>query len=193
MTRSKRIFVTGGAGYVGAVLIPKLLQKGYDVKVLDLFLYGEDVLDSVRDNPRLAKVKGDIRDRKLLEKEIPGYDTVIHLACISNDPSYELDPDLGKSINYDAFIHLVDVSKKAGVKKFIYASSSSVYWVKDVLRPSRTADGNEHIFLSHEHLYRLLEDLIIAVVVAETGEQRAVIERHGRDVPVLPKIYGHVA
>ncbi len=132
MTRSQKVLVTGGAGYVGAVLIPKLLRKGYEVKVFDLFLYGEDVLDSVKDDPKLRKVKGDIRDRKLLEKEIPGYDTVIHLACISNDPSYELDPDLGKSINYDAFIHLVDVAKKAGVKKFIYASSSSVYGVKDV-------------------------------------------------------------
>ncbi|NLI07934.1 MAG: NAD-dependent epimerase/dehydratase family protein, partial [Thermotogaceae bacterium] len=135
---SKKVFVTGGAGYVGAVLVPKLLKKGYEVKVLDLFLYGEDVLDSVKDDPKLKKVKGDIRDRKLLEKEIPGYDTVIHLACISNDPSYELDPDLGKSINYDAFIHLVDVAKKAGVKKFVYASSSSVYGVKDV--PDVTED-----------------------------------------------------
>jgi len=128
----KKVFVTGGAGYVGAVLIPKLLEKGHHVKVLDLYIYGEHVLDSVRDNPNLVQVKGDIRDRQLLEKEIPGYDTIIHLACISNDPSYELDPELGKSINYDAFITLVDVAKKAGVKNFIYASSSSVYGVKDV-------------------------------------------------------------
>jgi nucleoside-diphosphate-sugar epimerase len=128
----KKIFVTGGAGYVGAVLIPKLLEEGHHVKVLDLYIYGEHVLDSVRDNPNLVQVKGDIRDRQLLEKEIPGYDTIIHLACISNDPSYELDPELGKSINYDAFITLVDVAKKAGVKNFIYASSSSVYGVKDV-------------------------------------------------------------
>jgi nucleoside-diphosphate-sugar epimerase len=159
MTRSKRIFVTGGAGYVGAVLIPKLLQKGYDVKVLDLFLYGEDVLDSVRDNPRLAKVKGDIRDRKLLEKEIPGYDTVIHLACISNDPSYELDPDLGKSINYDAFIHLVDVSKKAGVKKFIYASSSSVYGVKDV--PDVTEDLPLEPLTDYSKYKALCEEILL--------------------------------
>ncbi|MDI6735212.1 MAG: NAD-dependent epimerase/dehydratase family protein [bacterium] len=127
----KNILVTGGAGYVGCVLVPKLLAKGYSVKVLDLYIYGEDVLNEVKTHPGLEEIKGDIRDKKLLEKVIPGVDAVIHLACISNDPSYELDPDLGKSINYDAFIQLVELSKKNGVKRFIYASSSSVYGIKE--------------------------------------------------------------
>src|SRR3972149_7454852 len=127
----KNILVTGGAGYVGAVLVPKIINKGYHVKVIDLYLYGDNVLSSVKENPRLREINGDIRDEELLEKEIPGTDVIIHLACISNDPSYELDPDLGKSINYDAFVNLVDVSKKSGVKRFIYASSSSVYGIKD--------------------------------------------------------------
>jgi nucleoside-diphosphate-sugar epimerase len=131
MNNTKKVLVTGGAGYVGAVLVPKLLNKGYQVKVIDLYIYGEDVLDSVKDHPNLVQVKGDIRSRQLLETEINGCDTVIHLACISNDPSYELNPDLGKSINYDAFVHLVDVSKQSGVKRFVYASSSSVYGIKD--------------------------------------------------------------
>ena len=127
----KTVLVTGGAGYVGSVLVPKLLAKGYKVKVLDLYIYGEDVLDAVKDNPDLKQIKGDIRDQALLERELKGVDAVIHLACISNDPSYELDPELGKSINYDAFIDLVDISKKLGVKRFIYASSSSVYGIKE--------------------------------------------------------------
>ncbi len=126
----KNVLVTGGAGYVGAVLIPKLLKAGYKVTVVDLFLYGENVFDGVKGNPNLRSVKGDIRDVKLLEKEMPGMDAVIHLACISNDPSYELNPALGKSINYDAFLPLVDIAKKNKVKRFIYASSSSVYGVK---------------------------------------------------------------
>jgi len=126
----KTVLVTGGAGYVGSALVPALLDAGHAVKVLDLYLYGDDVLDAVKGNPRLEQIKGDMRDRKLLERIIPGCDAVIHLACISNDPSFELDPGLGKSINYDAFIDLVKVSKASGVKRFIYASSSSVYGIK---------------------------------------------------------------
>jgi len=128
--RYKNILVTGGAGYVGSVLVPKLLAKGYHVKVLDLYIYGEDVLDGVKDHPNLEQIKGDIRDRALLEEVIPGTDALIHLACISNDPSFELDPQLGKSVNYDAFIDLVKVSKHCGIKRFVYASTSSVYGIK---------------------------------------------------------------
>ncbi len=131
MPELKSVLVTGGAGYVGAVLVPELLEKGYYVKVLDLYIYGDNVLSAVKGHPNLKEIKGDIRDRALLKKELAGVDAVIHLACISNDPSYELDPGLGKSINYDAFIDLVDISKSLMVKRFIYASSSSVYGIKD--------------------------------------------------------------
>ncbi len=124
----KKIFITGGAGYVGAVLTNKLLKKGYKVTVIDLMIYGEEVLP---DHENLIKIKGDIRDKEILNKFIPGHDAVIHLACISNDPSFELNPDLGKSINLDAFEPLVNISKENGVERFIYASSSSVYGIKE--------------------------------------------------------------
>lgn len=127
----RQVLVTGGAGYVGAVLVPKLLKEGYRVKVLDLYIYGDHVLDAVRDDPNLEQIRGDIRDRGTLEKVIPGCDAVIHLACISNDPSFELNPELGKSINYDAFFGLVDIARDSGVRRFIYASSSSVYGIKE--------------------------------------------------------------
>jgi nucleoside-diphosphate-sugar epimerase len=127
----KNVLVTGGGGYVGAVLIPKLLEHGYAVRVLDLFIYGEQVFDNVKENPNLELFQGDIRDQSLLRKILHGCDAVIHLACISNDPSFELDPELGKSINFDAFAPLVDISKESGVKRFIYASSSSVYGIKE--------------------------------------------------------------
>ncbi len=130
MNRLRKVLVTGGAGYVGAVLVPKMLASGYAVKVLDLYLYGDRVLDSVAGHPNVEQVKGDIRDRRLLEHVIPGCDSVVHLACISNDPSFELDPQLGKSINYDAFFDLVAVARDSGVKRFILASSSSVYGIK---------------------------------------------------------------
>lgn len=134
----KTIYVTGGAGYVGSALVPALLNEGYNVRVLDLFLYGEDVFDGVADTSRLTLIKGDLRDARLLRKTLTGVDAVIHLACISNDPSYELDPALAKSINYDAFIPLVDIAKAEGVKRFVYASSSSVYGIKD--EPDVTED-----------------------------------------------------
>ena len=122
-----KILVTGGAGYVGSKLVPKLLELGHQVTVIDLMIYGEDVLEN---HKNLKKIKGDIRDQKLLKKIIPGNDSVLHLACISNDPSFELNPSLGKSINYDAFEPLVKISRENNVNRFIYASSSSVYGIK---------------------------------------------------------------
>ena len=123
-----KIFITGGAGYVGAVLVPHLLEKGYTVTVLDLMIYGEEVLHN---HPNLETIKGDIRDQILLKELIPNHDALIHLACISNDPSFDLNPNLGKSINLDAFQPLVEIARNSGVKRFIYASSSSVYGVRE--------------------------------------------------------------
>lgn len=125
------ILVTGGAGYVGSVLVPRLLAEGYRVKVLDLYIYGRQVLDAVKRHPGLTQVVGDLRDRRLLKEILPGCDAVIHLACISNDPSFDLDPQLSRNINYDAFEPLVDISQKSGVRRFVYASSSSVYGISD--------------------------------------------------------------
>jgi nucleoside-diphosphate-sugar epimerase len=127
---SFKILVTGGAGYVGSVLVPKLLANHYQVVVLDLLTYGDTLVGS-RPNPRLEIVKSDVRDRAAVDRAVAGCDAVIHLACVSNDPSFELDPALGRSINYDAFRPLVQASRDAGVGRFIYASSSSVYGVRD--------------------------------------------------------------
>ncbi|OGG20024.1 UDP-glucose 4-epimerase [Candidatus Gottesmanbacteria bacterium RIFCSPHIGHO2_02_FULL_40_13] len=126
----KKVLITGGAGYVGAVLVPKLLQKGFQVKVLDWYIYGKDVFNKVLDRSNLIEIKGDIRDDKLLARQLIGVDAVIHLAAISNDPSFELDRKLSKEINYDASISLVKLSKRKKVKRYIYVSTSSVYGVK---------------------------------------------------------------
>jgi len=123
-----KILITGGAGYVGSVLTPYLLDKGHHVTVIDLMIYGKDVLKT---HPNLRIIEGDIRDLNLLKKILPGHEIVIHLACISNDPSFELNPKLGKSINLDAFTPLVEIAKKNSIKRFIYASTSSVYGIKE--------------------------------------------------------------
>lgn len=125
----KNVLVTGGAGYVGNVMVPQLLNCGYNVTVYDILYFGKETLPL--SHPNLTVVKGDIRDIKLFEKTVQGMDAVLHLACISNDPSFELDEELSKSVNFDCFEPLVIAAKKAGVKRFVYCSSSSVYGVSD--------------------------------------------------------------
>lgn len=125
----KTILITGGAGYVSSALVPYLLSKGYKVVVYDLYLYG-DVFNGLN-NPDLVEIKRDIRDKEKLVKAGEGVDQLIHLACISNDPSFELNPALGKSINYDAFFNVIETVKKNNIKRLIFASSASSYGVKD--------------------------------------------------------------
>jgi nucleoside-diphosphate-sugar epimerase len=126
-----RVLIAGGAGYVGSRLVPALLEKGYQVTVLDLYLYGRDIFQAYKANRNLTEIQGDMRDISLVKKALVGCDAVIHLACISNDPSFELNPTLGKSINLDCFEPFVQASVAAGIQRFIYASSSSVYGVKE--------------------------------------------------------------
>ena len=130
MGSNQTVLVTGGAGYAGAVLVPKLLAAGYRVRVLDLYLYGKHVFDDCR-SAMLEEFEGDLRDLAVVARALSGCDAVIHLACISNDPSFELNPVLGRSINLDAFPPLVKLSREAGVRRFIFASSSSVYGISD--------------------------------------------------------------
>jgi nucleoside-diphosphate-sugar epimerase len=121
---SKKIFITGGAGYCGSRIVPQLLLKGYRVTVYDLMIFGYDCMI---DHENLKIIKGDIRDTNLLEKSCEEHDVFINLACISNDASFALDEKLSTSINLDAFEPMVLASKRSGIKRFIYASSSSVY------------------------------------------------------------------
>jgi nucleoside-diphosphate-sugar epimerase len=128
---NKRIIVVfGGGGYVGSVLVPVLLKENYIVRVFDTFWYGKDVFARYKGNKDLELIERDIRDIHSVTLALQNADSVIHLACISNDPSFDLDPKLGRSINLDSFSPLVDSAKSLGINHFIYASSSSVYGIK---------------------------------------------------------------
>ena len=122
------ILVTGGAGYVGSVLVPRLLDRRHTVRVFDIGYYGFSGLPA---HPSLEVVEGDIRDPLEFERALQGIECVYNLACISNDPSCELDEDLSRSTNLDCFEPMVIAAKRAGVKRFVHASSSSVYGVSE--------------------------------------------------------------
>jgi len=130
------VFVTGGAGYCGSRLVPQLLADGYKVGVYDIMYFGDEFLP--KSHPNLSIIRGDIRDTKRLSDACRGYDAFVSLACISNDASFELDEKLSTSINLDAFEPMVVAAKTSSIKRFIYASSSSVYGVSD--KPDVTED-----------------------------------------------------
>lgn len=155
-----RVCVPGGAGYVGAVLVPKLLARGHQVSVLDNYQFGREVFATIRGAAGLREVEGDVRDRAAVARALEGCDAVIHLACVSNDPSYELDPELSKSINYDCFPMFLAESKRAGVRRFIYASSSSVYGVSDV--PDVREDHPLLALTDYSKYKALCEPLVLA-------------------------------
>jgi len=168
--KTRKVLVTGGAGYVGTQLVKELYNKGYSIVVYDLFWFiGVDIYESMSD--RVTIFKEDIRDLEKLRKATRGCSDFIHLACISNDPSYDLNPKLSKSINYDCFEDIVKIAKESGVNRFIYASSSSVYGVKDVtsvtedLELEPLTDYSKYKALCEEILFKYSSDDFSTVAV----------------------------
>lgn len=123
----KKILVIGGAGYCGSVLVPQLLNEGWEVTVFDIMWYDPQFTK----NPKLHLIQGDVRDTAKVAAACEGQDILLHLACISNDASFDLDEALSTTVNLDSFEPIVIAAKKAGIKRFIFASSSSVYGVSD--------------------------------------------------------------
>lgn len=168
MKNLKTVVVTGGAGYVGSVLIPKLLERDYKIRVIDLFLFGNTL---PKNDPRLECIEGDIRNGELLKKVFAGTDAVIHLACISNDPSFELNPGLSRTINYECFEPMVKIAKESGVRRFIYASTSSVYGVSDAPEVTENhplvplTDYNKYKGMCEPHLLKYQSSDFTTVII----------------------------
>jgi len=159
---SRSVFVTGGAGYVGSCLVPELLEHGYKVTVYDIMYFGDNFLP--KKNPNLKVIKGDIRDSKKLEHSCCDHEFFLHLACISNDASFELDEKLSTSINLDAFEPTVLAAKRSGIKRFIYASTSSVYGV------SNKADVTEDHPLVPLTLYNKYKGMCEPLLIKHTND-----------------------
>ena len=184
----QNVLVTGGAGYVGHVLTPRLLAEGYHVTVYDRLYFG----CRLPNDPNLRVVQGDIRDTAQLADALAGQDAVLHLACISNDASFELDEKLSETINYDCFEPMVIAAKEAGVKRFVYCSSSSVYGVSD--SPDVTEDHplvpltlyNKFKGMCEPVLWKHKADDFTCVVIRPARQPDAAqsaCRRHGRCLP----------
>lgn len=129
--QARHVLVIGGAGYIGSALVPKLLEKGYHVRVLDLFLYGTEPIASVVKHPRLELIRGDFRQVDKVVTAMQGMDAVIHLGAIVGDPACDLDERLTIEVNLSATQMIAQVAKACGISKFIFASTCSVYGAGD--------------------------------------------------------------
>ncbi len=161
------ILVTGGFGYVGSRLTPHLLSLGYRVRVLDRMLYTRAGLQALERDPQFPEwrsrfdfVEGDIRDPAAVERALQGVDTVIHLAAISNDPTGEIDEVLTRQVNFDAIGMLLAQARRGGARRFIHASSSSVFGIKDVADVTEDLEPEPLTYYSKNKM--LSEWLIVA-------------------------------
>lgn len=128
---SKRILVTGGAGYIGSVLTRQLLEKGYNVRVLDSLMYGGEPIIDMFNYPNFEFVKGDVRNRADVEKAMENIDCVAHLAAIVGDPACAVDPELSRTVNLEGSKLLYEVANAKGAQKFVFASTCSNYGKMD--------------------------------------------------------------
>jgi len=127
MKMDKKVLITGGAGYIGSVLVGLLLEKGYKVRVLDKIMFGGEALLNFLNNPNFEFIKGDIRVKNDVEKAMENIDFVAHLAAIVGDPACAIDEDLTKSTNLSGAKLVYETANKFGAKRFVFSSTCSNY------------------------------------------------------------------
>jgi nucleoside-diphosphate-sugar epimerase len=132
------VLVIGGAGYIGSALLTKLLNKGYRVRLLDLLMFGEEPIAQHLDHPRLELVRADFRQVDKVVEAMHGMDAVIHLGAIVGDPACALDEELTTEVNLMATRMIAEVAKGHGVRRFIFASTCSVYGASDEILDERS-------------------------------------------------------
>ena len=125
------VLVIGGGGYIGSALVPQLLEDGYKVRMLDLLLFGEDPIRSFKDHPNLEIVQGDFRNQDPLLRSLRDADSVVHLGAIVGDPACKLDENLTIDVNLLSTRTVAELARSFGVRKFIFASTCSVYGASD--------------------------------------------------------------
>lgn len=171
-----RILITGGAGFIGSLLVPTLLEQGHAITVFDWFMFG----DHLPEHPHLLKIKGDVG--RVAHGLLQGHDAVIHLACISNDPSFVLNPALGAA-DLDNTLRLVQLAKDAGVARFILASSSSVYGAKPA-----DMEVTEDLALEPQTGYSTIKARCEEVVLAANGAMTTVALRPATVCGYAPRL-----
>src|SRR5207237_2930274 len=135
---ARRVLVIGGAGYIGSALLPKLLARGYHVRLLDLFLFGMDPIAKVLGHPNLVIIHADFRHVDKIVQAMQGVDDVIHLGGIVGDPACSLDEELTVEVNLMGTRMIAEVAKGSGIKRFCFASSCSVYGAHDQMLDERS-------------------------------------------------------
>jgi nucleoside-diphosphate-sugar epimerase len=155
-----RIMVTGGGGYIGSQLVSDLVKLEHKVTVVDRFFFGKETLDEIINNERVTVLQKDIRD--LGKEDFKGHDVVCDLACLSNDPAGEIDPQLTYQINRDGRIHVAKTAKEAGVRRYIISSSCSVYGQGEEPELSETSKTNPISVYAKSTLEAEQENLALA-------------------------------
>jgi nucleoside-diphosphate-sugar epimerase len=133
------VLVIGGAGYIGSALLPQLLSRGYRVRLFDLLLFGTEPIAAVLDHPNLEIIRGDFRQVDLVVEAMRGVDAVIHLGAIVGDPACALDEELTIEVNLMATRMIAEVAKGSGVRRFVFASTCSVYGASDEILDEHSA------------------------------------------------------